>query len=264
MILDQAIQRVALHVLVGALAMSGCGKGEEKTQEPAFLLVQSSQGFSYDGDRLTLHGTSPTTTYFSDRPDRIAGHLSLEQAYEWGRSGEDSFVADPPNATLSILEEGEMANVVITMSDAVIDGDAINFAVDVLEGELPARGGPNTLFIDVIGHPLTPLSVAGHHRRTRRRSMAVGMAVGASAASSSSNAAASQSAAAANEAAAAANQAADAADQASAAAQDAADAAGSANAPTVEEQLAKLKDLLDKDLITQQDYDAKKKQLLGM
>jgi len=54
-----------------------------------------------------------------------------------------------------------MANVVITMSDAVIEGDTINFAVDLLEGELPARGGPNTLFINVIGHPLTPVSVAG-------------------------------------------------------------------------------------------------------
>ena len=75
-----AIQGVALYVLVGALAMSGCGKSGEKIHEPAFLLVQSSQGFSYDGDRLTVHGTSPTTTYFSDRPDRIAGHMSLEDA----------------------------------------------------------------------------------------------------------------------------------------------------------------------------------------
>ena len=66
--------------------MSGCGKSGEKIHEPAFLLVQSSQGFSYDGDRLTVHGTSPTTTYFSDRPDRIAGHMSLDDAYAWGRS----------------------------------------------------------------------------------------------------------------------------------------------------------------------------------
>jgi len=260
LILAQAIQRGSLYVLVGALAMGGCGKSEEKSQEPAFLLVQSSQGFSYDGDRLTVHGTSPTTTYFSDRPDRIAGHLSLEQAYEWGRSGDDSFVADPPNATLSILEEGEIANVVVTMSDGIVDGDSISFDVEILEGELPARGGPNTLFIDVIGRPWTPLSVAGAHRRTRRRSMAVGMAVGASAASSTS----SSSAAAANEAAASADQAADAAEEAATAAQNAADAASSSDAPSVEQQLAKLKDLLDKGLITQQDYDAKKKQLLGM
>jgi gas vesicle protein len=254
-------------VLASVFATSGCGKSEETSHEPAYLLVQSSEAFSYDGNRLTVHGTSPTTTYFSDRPDRIAGHLSLEQAYAWGRSGDDSFLDDPPNATLSILEGGEMANVVVTMSNGIIEGDSISFDVDVLEGELPARGGPNTLFIDVIGHPLTPLSVAGVHRRTRRRSLVVGVAVGASVGAASANAAsqsasASQSAAAANDAAASANQAADAAGQAADSAQDAADAASSANAPTVEQQLAELKDMLDQGLITQQDYDDKKKQLL--
>ena len=240
---------------------------DDTSHEPAYLLVQSSQGFEFDGDRLTIHGTSPTTIFFSDRPDRIAGHIPLETAYAWGRTGDDSFVVDPPNATLSILEAGEMANVVVTMSDAVIQGNSISFAVDILEGELPARGGPNTLFIDVIGRPLTPLSAAGVHRRTRRRSMAVGMAVGASAGSASANAAyqsdsASQSAAAANDAAASANQAADAATQAAASAQNATGAAGSTGSESVEQELSELKDMLDKGLITQQDYDAKKKQLL--
>ena len=236
---------------------------DDTSHEPAYLLVQSSQGFEFDGDRLTIHGTSPTTIFFSDRPDRIAGHMPLETAYAWGRTGDDSFVVDPPNATLSILEEGEMANVVVTMSDAVIQGNSISFAVDILEGELPARGGPNTLFIDVIGRPLTPLSAAGVHRRTRRRSMAVGMAVGASAGSDSANAAASQSAAAATDAATSANQAADAANQAAASAQNATGAAGSTGSESVEQELTELQEMLNKGLITQQDYDDKKKQLLA-
>jgi len=92
------------------------------------------------------------------------------------------------------------------------------------------------LFIDIIGRPLTPLSVAGMHRRTRRRSLAVGMAVGASVGAAST---------------------------AQASANQAADAASSANAPSVEQQLSDLKDMLDKGLITQQDYDNKKKQLLS-
>ncbi len=270
----------AFFVLAGVFITSmSCTKtdnaegNDDTSHEPAYLLVQSSRGFEFDGDRLTIHGTSPTTIFFSDRPDRIAGHMPLETAYAWGRTGDDSFVVDPPNATLSILEEGEMANVVVTMSDAVIQGDAISFGVDILEGELPARGGPNTLFIDVIGRPLTPLSAAGVHRRTRRRSMAVGMAVGASAGSASANAAyqdaayqsdsASQSAAAANDAAASANQAADAATQAAASAQNATGTAGSTGSESVEQELSELKDMLTKGLITQQDYDAKKKQLLG-
>jgi hypothetical protein len=255
--------------VLGLLASGGCSENERKpTHEPAFLLVQSSDGFEYDGERMTLLGTSPTTIFFSDRPDRIAGHMPLEKAYEWGRSGDDSFLADPPNATLSILEAGEIGNVVVTMSDAIIDGDTVSFAVNVLEGDLPARGGPNTLFIDVIGRPLTPLSVAGMHRRTRRRSLAVGMAVGASVGAASSHAAAQsasayQSSQAAGDAADSADQAADAANRAADSAQDAADAANSGNAPSAEQQLSELKDMLDKGLITQQDYDAKKKQLLG-
>jgi gas vesicle protein len=256
---------LALAVLLGVLAGGGCGKTDESTHEPAFLLVQSSAGFEYDGSRLTVHGTSPTTIFFSDRPDRIAGHMPLEKAYEWGRSGDDSFLADPPNATLSILERGEEGNVVVTMSNGIVDGDTISFDVKVLEGELPPRGGPNTLFIDVIGRPLTPLSFAGVRRRTRRRSLAVGVMVGASVGAASANAAGQSASAsqAASDAADSADQAADAANQAASAAQDAADAASSANSPSIEQQLSDLKDMLDKGLITQQDYDAKKKELLG-
>jgi hypothetical protein len=54
-------------------AASVAGDGQEGEHEPAFLLVQSSKSFEYDGERLTVSGTSPTTIYFSDRPDRIAG-----------------------------------------------------------------------------------------------------------------------------------------------------------------------------------------------
>ena len=214
-------------LLAGVLATSGCGTTEEKAEEPAFLLVQSSRGFQYDGDRLIVHGTSPSTTFFSDRPERIAGHLPLETAYAWGRAGDDNFVDTPPNATLSILEEGEVGNVVLTLSDAIIDGDTISFDVEVLEGVLPERGGPNSLFVDVLGRPLTPLSVAGVHRRTRRRSLAVAVAVGAAAASHHDD---EESAGAASSAAASANQAADAADRAADAAEDAADATASTSA----------------------------------
>jgi len=66
-----------LLLLVGVLATSGC-KPDETPGEPAFLLVQSSRAFEYDGDRLVVLGTSPSTTFFSDRPERIAGHLPLE------------------------------------------------------------------------------------------------------------------------------------------------------------------------------------------
>jgi len=251
-------------LMAGLLVAGGCAKSEEPAAEtaavteveaetsgePAYLLVQSSKGFISDGNRLTILGTSPTTTFFSDRPHRIAGHMSLEKAYAWGHP---SFAENPPNASLAMLRNGEMANVILTLRNSVVDGDSISWDVDILEGELPGVGGPNTLFIDVIGAPLTPVSVAGVRRRTRRRSLAVGYAVGA-ANDDDSDYAAEQSAEAAADAAASADQAAAAAEYAASAADD---------EESVEQQLLDLKDLLDQGLITQDDYDRKKDEILG-
>jgi hypothetical protein len=41
--------------------------------------------------------------------------------------------------------------------------------VDILDGEMPACGGASSLFVDMIDHSATPGSVAGVHRRDRRR-----------------------------------------------------------------------------------------------
>jgi hypothetical protein len=43
--------------------------------------------------------------------------------------------------------------------------------VKVLQGQLPPEGGENSMFIDIIGMPLTPLSVAGVGRRCARRAV---------------------------------------------------------------------------------------------
>jgi len=48
------------------------------------------------------------------------------------------------------------------------DGTLI-YDVEVLKGNATAVGEVSAVFIDVIGRPLTPLSVAGSRRRARRR-----------------------------------------------------------------------------------------------
>ena len=45
----------------------------------------------------------------------------------------------------------------------------LSYAVQVTDGELVPSIGPVSLFIDMIGRPMTPMSVAGVHRRGRRR-----------------------------------------------------------------------------------------------
>jgi hypothetical protein len=139
----------------------------EKSVE--YLYVQTAHSISFKDDKLTLHGVGPTTLFFSDRPDRITGHGTTEEMVKAWSTGEESFADDPPNATLSILGGDEIQDVVVVISDPVLMGSKLTYTVRVLDGKLPAHGGASSLFIDVIGRPLTPVSVAGVHRRTRRR-----------------------------------------------------------------------------------------------
>ena len=86
----------------------------------------------------------------------------------WGE-GKDSFLKDPPNATLAFLEGEDLADVVVTLRDPVLTGDDLSYQVKILEGKIPASAGPASLFIDIIGMPLTPVSYAGAARRAWRR-----------------------------------------------------------------------------------------------
>ncbi len=133
------------------------------------LYVQTAHGMSYDNGKLTLHTIAPTTMFFSDRPDRVTGHISSEEFVATWDVGEDSFASNPPNAALSIFHEDGVSDIVVElMNPEMVDGD-LTYSVGILDGEMPASGGPNTLFIDIIGRPLSPVSVCGVRRREDRR-----------------------------------------------------------------------------------------------
>ena len=57
------------------------------------------------------------TLYFSDRPERIAGHMKMaEYLAEWAKAeGPDNFSTDPPNAILSVYEPGKDDNTVVVV-----------------------------------------------------------------------------------------------------------------------------------------------------
>jgi len=134
-----------------------------------YLFVQSAHSISTRGDKLTLHGVNPSTLFFSDRPERITGHGATEEWVKTWSEGDDSFAANPPNATLSILGGDDIEDVVVVLRDPQLTGSRLTYTVKVLDGKLPASGGASSLFIDVIGRPLTPRSVAGVSRRVSRR-----------------------------------------------------------------------------------------------
>ena len=133
------------------------------------LFVQNAHGIAYHDGKLTLQGLAPTTLFFSDRPDRVTGHISSEEfVASWGQ-GKDSFASNPPNAALSIFHNDGVSDVVVELTQPVLSRDQLTYSVEILDGEMPAKGGPSALFIDTIGRPLSPVSVAGVRRRDRRQ-----------------------------------------------------------------------------------------------
>ncbi len=143
----------------------------DKTHEIEFLFVQGADSATLADGVLRLGNVSPSTIYFSDRPDRVAGHLTTEEfVSNWGE-GEDNFASNPPNATLSILEGETPQEIVLVLTEPRFEDGDLLYNVKVLEGASAATGGGSSLFIDIIGRPMTPVSVAGVARRTTRRAV---------------------------------------------------------------------------------------------
>ena len=141
-------------------------------KEADFLFVQNARSMTYDKGtgKMTLRGISPVTIFFTDRPERIAGNMPTRVFVPFWSEGKDSFAKDNPNANLSILEKDKaVADIVVTLGNPVLKGEDLTYEVKILEGSMPAKGGPVSLFIDIIGMPLTPISYAGVARRTAYR-----------------------------------------------------------------------------------------------
>src|SRR6266496_5423751 len=117
------------------------------------LFVQSAHGLTTSKGSVTFHGLAHSTLFFADRPQRVVGHLTTRKFVdEWGE-GENSFAEDPPNAVLSFLEEGDAVpeEVTVELRDPHLTEETLTYKVEVLDGTLPAKAGPCSLFIDPIG-----------------------------------------------------------------------------------------------------------------
>src|SRR5215471_14657141 len=138
------------------------------TQKAQFLFVQNAKDVSFKKGVMTLHGVNPVTVCFTDRPERIAGHMPTTKIVPMWSEGKNSFTADPPNATLSIFSGDTVSNVVLELRNPHVSGDDLTYDVHWLEGTPPPQGGACSLFIDIIGMPMTPCSFAGAARRSAR------------------------------------------------------------------------------------------------
>jgi hypothetical protein len=143
----------AVALFMAALAATAIAAAEA----PQRMFVQSAEDLKVDVAKSTfrLVKVNQQTLYFSDRPQRLAGHLKMaDYLQEWtAKAGKDNFKADPPNATLSVYEPGKPDNsiVVVTLTNPKVDGADLIYSYKVLNGTMPAKGGATALFIDWLG-----------------------------------------------------------------------------------------------------------------
>ena len=104
--------------------------------------MQTAKGMAFDADQnqLTLNGVSPTTLFFSDRPERVAGNMTTEAFVPFWSTGKDSFLSDPPNADISILEDGKLRQTVVVLRDPRLEGENLVYTARIISGDMPVLG----------------------------------------------------------------------------------------------------------------------------
>ena len=143
----------------------------EQLEQIEAMFIQVARGMTTSDSTVTFLGQGTSTLFFADRPQRVVGHMHTSKFVDdWG-VGENSFAEDPPNAVVSFLGAGDAhpEDVTIVIRDPQMTEDTLTYKAEVLDGTLPAKAGPCSLFIDPFGRPLSPVSAAGIHRRGRRR-----------------------------------------------------------------------------------------------
>ena len=140
--------------LCAAAASLAAAQTKAPPKAPEFLFVQTAQKVSFKDGVLTLQDVSPVTAFFSERPDRIVGHVRNDVFLKQWSEGKNSFKSDPPNAVLSVFnEKARPVGAVVVLSNPRLAGNNLLYDARALEGTLPASGSASTLFIDGGGAP---------------------------------------------------------------------------------------------------------------
>lgn len=158
--------------LIAAMLFAATSTAWSQNAQPECetLFVQNARSVQMEGDTLTLEGASPLISFFCDRPMRHAGHVTNDEYLQAWDAGKESFTDDPPNAMVSVLNGDDAHDVVVEfLEKPTVEGDRFTYKIAIIDGEPIATDTPGSLFIDIIGRPLTPMSYAGVGRRTTRR-----------------------------------------------------------------------------------------------
>jgi hypothetical protein len=166
---DAALVVVAAVAVIAGCTGSPSGSVTDATRTMSLLFVQNAQSGSLEpvagsGDHdLRLRGVEPSTSWFSDRPQRQAGTEPTSAVVgDWDAYG---FRADPPNAALVLTDHPEREDtVIVELRDPRYDEAArelhyrvrvldtpregLGFAVGQAPAQLPATFAAASLFID--------------------------------------------------------------------------------------------------------------------
>ncbi|MEM1129479.1 MAG: hypothetical protein AAGH83_03055 [Pseudomonadota bacterium] len=143
--------RYLLLPLTLALALAGFAQADDADQSDKveFLFVMSGGSGEADGDTIVLHDV-PVIVYFSDRPERKAGHVPISKFLQLWNDPE-GFGADSPNAVLSVFDIDGPQNIVVEVLGIAAAGDTARLSVQVLDGEMPSADfGTASVFFDPI------------------------------------------------------------------------------------------------------------------
>lgn len=149
-------REVLMAASLAAAAMASLPTQAVAADAPMQLMfVQSADSLKADDKTLRLVNVSQQAIWFSDRPVRQAGHMSLQEYMkEWtAAAGPNNFSKDPPNATLSVYQPGKDGNslTVVEISEPKVEGKDLVYAYKLIEGQMPKSGAAPSLFIDWIG-----------------------------------------------------------------------------------------------------------------
>ena len=136
------MKRFVILAVIAAFMLAACtseegtetAATEEESNTVDYLFVQNGDSFEIEGTTLTLIDVEPRTLYFSDRPERIAGYINLDELLRIGSEGENSFANDPPNATFAVFDGDDVLESVIVLKNPRLIGDDLSFEFDVVEG----------------------------------------------------------------------------------------------------------------------------------
>ena len=127
----------------------------KKEPEYLYALVGSSGSYN-DSAGLVLNGLRDGAVFFAERPGRKSGSLELDDFRTiWeGEMMQKALNYDPPNALLSITENGQTSVSVVEILEGEFVGNNVTFQVAVLEGVIPETFGSNSLVIDAFPTPV--------------------------------------------------------------------------------------------------------------